>query len=254
MDVAKSALSDQLRTGRVSNVKGALWAHRFSSQAELSFAKPDRYSDGNLQTAAVWNDFAIFKGKGALLVKPLMPQYTKLESGHLRTERKGCMMLSFMPSIGERKYNSEKKQYFALSATEIGALINLGPGKSCEFFHDPSMKSSNAGQVRKSLSVSPLSLTEDNGYFFNLSFGKDDKVAIENGVKEVFKEIFCADVVNNSLKTNERLSVPVTKPEFTVLQTTFSFMLPYLLGWDHAINRPPSTVAPRLSQIHEWEK
>ncbi|KAF6136406.1 hypothetical protein GIB67_023419 [Kingdonia uniflora] len=238
-----------------------------------------------------------------------MPQYTKLESGHLRTERKGCMMLSFMPSIGERKYNSEKKQYFALSATEIGALINLGPGKSCEFFHDPSMKSRYifypCNEMRRYKLDSFVGLSDpkivkdwmkqvekifmnmgcpdEEGEVYHFSheerglklvgndweesrvdttdelgkvqgFGKDDKVAIENGVKEVFKEIFCADVVNNSLKTNERLSVPVTKPEFTVLQTTFSFMLPYLLGWDHAINRPPSTVAPRLSQIHEWEK
>lgn len=32
-------------------------------------------------------------------------------------------------------------QKFALSATEVGSLINLGSNDSCEFFHDPSMLS-----------------------------------------------------------------------------------------------------------------
>lgn len=32
-------------------------------------------------------------------------------------------------------------QHFALSATEVGSLISLSPTESCEFFHDPSMKS-----------------------------------------------------------------------------------------------------------------
>ena len=31
-------------------------------------------------------------------------------------------------------------QVFALSATEVGSLISLGPNGSCEFFHDPAIK------------------------------------------------------------------------------------------------------------------
>lgn len=132
-------------------------------------------------------------------------------------------------------------QRFALSPVELGSLISIGPTESCEFFHDPSMKTrffcsfhpvclelpmlldwmrkplyylemlhfgrsgtiilpslfflpmqsllkcafflflkqkfstwarstlyySLAGQVRKTLQVSPLS--DDGGYYFNLS-------------------------------------------------------------------------------------
>ena len=86
-------------------------------------------------------------------------------------------------------------QLFALSATEVGSLISLGPTESCEFFHDPSMKSRLAtiynhakllsapspllsapflksdvysleGQVKKTLTISPLN--DGSGYFFNL--------------------------------------------------------------------------------------
>lgn len=32
-------------------------------------------------------------------------------------------------------------QCFALSPTEVGSLVSLGSSDSCEFFHDPSMKS-----------------------------------------------------------------------------------------------------------------
>ena len=42
-------------------------------------------------------------------------------------------------------------QLFALSPTEVGRLISLGDGESCEFFHDPSMKSRSV----KHLSVAP---------------------------------------------------------------------------------------------------
>lgn len=91
---------------------------------------------------------------------------------------------------------AELLQIFALSATEVGSLISMGSNDSSEFFHDPSMKSrfvcffntwflladleqfdlltyicvwvfSNAGQVRKSLSIMPHA--DGSGYFFSLS-------------------------------------------------------------------------------------
>ncbi|GFY95196.1 similar to WHIRLY 2 [Actinidia rufa] len=89
------------------------------------------------------------------------------QSGILKVDRSGTIMLTFWPAIGERKYDWEKRQKFALSATEVGSLISLGSKDSCEFFHDPSMLSSNAGQVRKSLSVKP----HDSGYFISLAIG-----------------------------------------------------------------------------------
>ncbi|KAI8568631.1 hypothetical protein RHMOL_Rhmol02G0215500 [Rhododendron molle] len=148
--------------------------------------------------------YTVYKGKAALSAAPVLPTFSKLDSGGLKVHRRGSIMLTFWPASGERKYDWEKRQRFALSATEVGSLISLASKDSCEFFHDPSMLSSNAGQVRKTLSVKP----NDSGYFISLS------------------------VVNNIQKTNDRFSVPVTSAEFAVMRTAFSVwqtvLLPYL--------------------------
>ncbi|RZR92792.1 hypothetical protein BHM03_00021147, partial [Ensete ventricosum] len=57
----------------------------------------------------------------------------------------------------------------ALSPTEVGSLIALGPADSCDFLHDPAMKSSFSleGQVKKSLSISPMK--DGTGYVLHFS-------------------------------------------------------------------------------------
>uniref|UniRef100_A0A0E0JVS9 Uncharacterized protein n=1 Tax=Oryza punctata TaxID=4537 RepID=A0A0E0JVS9_ORYPU len=179
--------------------------------------------------------YTVFKGKAALSMHPILPSFSKLESGGSRVNKNGSVMLTFFPAVGQRKYDYSKKQLFALSPTEVGSLISLGPAESCEFFHDPSMKSSHEGQVKKSLSVTPLG--NDSGYFLNIT------------------------VLNNLQKTTERLSLPISKAEFTVMRTALSFALPHILGWDQALtNHQPSPSAaskPRVERPHpdsEWER
>ncbi|KAJ4966638.1 hypothetical protein NE237_018487 [Protea cynaroides] len=66
---------------------------------------------------------------------------------------------------------------FALSPTEVGSVLSLGTNDSCEFFHDPSMKTSLAGQVRKSLSVvPPISCTSRWWWLFLYSEFQRDRV------------------------------------------------------------------------------
>ncbi|CAH2066731.1 unnamed protein product [Thlaspi arvense] len=199
----------------------ATWAD--SSASGKDVAKP---------SGRVFAPYAIFKGKAALSVEPVLPTFTKIEPGNLRIDRRGSVMMTFMPASGERKYDWGKKQLFALSPTEVGSLISMGSNESAEFFHDPSMKSSNAGQVRKSLSIKPL--VDCSGYFFSLT-------------------------VNNSiLNTNERIVVPVAKAEFAVMKAAFSFALPHIMGWDrittgqatHGITSLPKTSPPQLGL--EW--
>ncbi|KAL8167094.1 hypothetical protein V2J09_008593 [Rumex salicifolius] len=161
----------------------------------------------------IYATYYVYKGKAALSVHPVSPRLVRLDSGGLKVDKQGCMMLTFTPSAGERKYDWERKQLFALSPTEAGSLISMAHNDSCEFFHDPSMKSSNAGQVRKSLSVKPS--PGGGGLFFSLN------------------------VVNNIQQTNERLTVPVTTAEFAVIRTSFSYALPHLLGWDLFSNNQP---------------
>ncbi|KAF3440952.1 hypothetical protein FNV43_RR19238 [Rhamnella rubrinervis] len=165
----------------------------------LSYSTAGQKFDTAGSTAGkIFAPYTIFKGKAALSVTPLLPTFTKLESGNLVVDRRGSMMLKFLPAIGERKYDNERRQIFCLSATEVGSLISLGADDSCEFFHDPSMLSSNAGQVRKSLSIKPNG--NGSGYFVSLT------------------------VVNNIQKTKDNLSVPVTNAEFAVMKTACSWV------------------------------
>lgn len=202
------------------------------SSRDFSTATNNNYSAKGYTSDRIFAPYSVYKGKAAFSLSPCLPTFTKLDSGALVVDRHGSIMMSFIPAIGERKYDWEKRQIFALSATEVGSLIAIGPQDSCEFFHDPSMKSSNAGQVRKSLSIKP----HNNGYFVSLS------------------------VVNSVLNTKDNFSVPVTPAEFAVMKTACSFALPHIMGWDRLTNQQSSgTVSfqPKMnSQILdlEWEK
>ncbi|XP_073159495.1 single-stranded DNA-binding protein WHY2, mitochondrial [Henckelia pumila] len=204
-----------------------------SSQPGMSASISSSLRDGK-STAKIFAPYSIYKGKAALSADPLLPTFSKLESGGLKVDRRGVIMLTLWPAIGERKYDWDKRQKFALSATEVGSLISLGSKDSCEFFHDPSMLSSNAGQVRKSLSIKAHA--DGSGYFVSLN------------------------VVNNTLKTNDRLVVPVTTAEFAVMRTAFTFALPHIMGWDKYINQhrqsanvSPPKVVPEFMDS-EWDR
>ncbi|XP_066381049.1 single-stranded DNA-binding protein WHY2, mitochondrial-like [Miscanthus floridulus] len=214
------------------DLKESLWSGSLTFQQAVSTSAANL--DENL-SGKKYASYTVFKGKAALSIHPILPSFSKLESGGSRVSRNGSVMLTFFPAVGQRKYDYTKKQLFALSPTEVGSLISLGPAESCEFFHDPSMKSSNEGMVKKSLSITPLGC--DSGYFVNIT------------------------VVNSVEKTNDRLSVPVTKAEFSVMRTALSFALPHIMGWDQALTNhhpaPPAISKPRVERPHpgsEWER
>ncbi|KAL8093215.1 single-stranded DNA-binding protein WHY2, mitochondrial-like [Apium graveolens] len=215
------------------NVANSLMELRVMPKACIS-TTIQSFSNNGKMSDRVFANYNIYKGKVALSASPRLPQFSKLDSGAFKVDRQGTIMLSFSPAIGERKYDWEKKQLFALSPTEVGSLISLGPDDTCEFFHDPSMKSSNAGQVRKTLQVKPYS--DGTGYFISLS------------------------VVNNILKISDRFTIPVTRAEFAVMRTAFSFVLPHILGWDQYTNQSARTVKedapmvdPRVKNL-EWDR
>ncbi|KAL8233206.1 hypothetical protein R6Q57_002984 [Mikania cordata] len=206
--------------------------YNLMSLAGISTATQSYGADGRISNR-IFADYSIFKGKAALSATPVLPTFSKTDSGYTKVDRRGTIMLTFRPAIGERKYDSEKKQLFALSVTEIGSFISLGPGDSCEFYHDPSVMSRDAGQVRKSLSIKP----HTDGYFVSLN------------------------VTNNILKTNERFTVPVTTAEFAVMRAAFSFALPHIMGWAQSTNPQADSfgkdvlkVHPRLSAASEWDR
>ncbi|XP_052294974.1 single-stranded DNA-binding protein WHY2, mitochondrial isoform X2 [Citrus sinensis] len=190
---SRSQLSEKLLAGEANYVRDGLTSHVLISQAGMSTTGHDVSAKGSLG-GRIFAPYYVYKGKAAFSVDPVLPTFMKLDSGDLKVKRKGVILLTFAPAIGERKYDWAKKQHFALSPTEVGSLLTMGPRDSSEFFHDPAMLSSNAGQMRKSLSIK----ANADGFFISLN------------------------VANNILKTNERFVVPVSTAEFAVMKTACS--------------------------------
>lgn len=234
--LSRNQLFEQIvyrKAGRVEHPSGS---HLFSSRVGIPDSRQN-FTHGVTKSASdrVYAAYNVYKGKAGLSMMPCLPTFIKLESGSLVIDRRGSVMLTFFPSIGERKYDWTKKQLFALSPTEVGTLISLGPRDSCEFFHDPGMLSSSAGQVRKSLTIKAHA--DGNGYFISLN------------------------VVNNTQNTKEFMSVPFTAGEFSVMKTACSFALPHILGWDR-LTKPSSSMGNVLQPNKvdrealnlEWER
>ncbi|KAL3511163.1 hypothetical protein ACH5RR_030564 [Cinchona calisaya] len=172
------------------------------SQQQQRFSPPDQ--QGTL-SSRVYVGYSVYKGKAALKVEPRPPEFTPLDSGAFKLSKEGFVLLQFAPAAGVRQYDWSRKQVFSLSVTEIGSIISLGAKDSCEFFHDPFKGKSDEGRVRKVLKVEPL--PDGSGHFFNLS------------------------VQNKLINVDESVYIPITKAEFAVLTSGFSFILPYLIGW-----------------------
>ncbi|CAN6475421.1 unnamed protein product [Victoria cruziana] len=146
----------------------------------------------------------IFKGKAALTLSPISPKFIQGDSG-MYIKKPGSVLLTFWPAIGIRKYDWQKRQAISLSPTEVGSLISLSSGESCEFCHDTSKMESMSSQTLKRFAVQPLS---EDGHMFHLT------------------------VTDNIRKINDRFSVPITKAEFAVIRTACSYFLPHMIGWD----------------------
>lgn len=157
------------------------------------------------QTDKIYVKHTVFKDEGALGMRPKLPDYITLKMGGVTLAKEGCMFLEFTPAVGPRQYDWSKKKVIALSVVEVGKLLSIGPNESCEFTHDTFLGKSEAGKVLKVLKVGNLQDTE--GYSFE--FSVTDKIA----------------------NADLRLSIPITTGEFSVMQSSFNFILPYLMGW-----------------------
>lgn len=178
---------------------------------------------------------SIYKGKAALTVTPRPPEFSSLDSGAFKVSREGYVLLQFAPAIGMRQYDWNRKQVFSLSVGEMGNLISLGARDSFEFFHDPFKGKSDEGKIRKVLKVEPL--PDGSGHFFNLS--------VQNKIENVDESIY----------------IPVSKAELSVLNSIFTFILPYLLGWHAFANsiKPEdqsrlNNANPRYGGDYEWNR
>ncbi|KAA3469670.1 single-stranded DNA-bindig protein WHY2, mitochondrial [Gossypium australe] len=128
----------QCRSLLSRSLQSAKWGDGFESQAAFSTSLQDFAVIGNANVR-VFAPYTIYKGKASLSISPVLQTFSDIDG--LKVNRRGSMMLTFCPAIGERKYDWEKRQKFALSPTEVGSLISMGAHDASEFYHDPSMKS-----------------------------------------------------------------------------------------------------------------
>ncbi|KAK8518570.1 hypothetical protein V6N12_011822 [Hibiscus sabdariffa] len=167
----------------------------------------------------------IYKENAALIVEPSSPEFVPLDSASFGISSRGFVLLQFAPAAGVRQYDWGRKQVFSLSVTEIGTLINLSTEESCEFFHfEANNITCDEGKGRQVLKIEPL--PDGSGHLFNLR------------------------VQNKLLNIDESIRIPITRAEFTVLKSAFSFILPYLLGWHAFADSTKPDVTNRMNNAN----
>ncbi|XP_031480523.1 single-stranded DNA-binding protein WHY2, mitochondrial isoform X2 [Nymphaea colorata] len=196
----RNALAGRMVTAKA--VKDFSFVHEFSSS--VGFSSGSAVIGRDDRSNKFYPTHTIFKGKAALSLSPISPKFGQADNG-IYVKKPGAVLLIFWPAIGTKKYDWQRRQAISLSPTEVGSLISLGSGESCEICHDISKIESMSSQAVKRFAVQPL--TDDN-------------------------RIFHLSVIDNIQKINDRFSVPVTKAEFAVIRTACSYVLPHMIGWD----------------------
>ncbi|OAE21193.1 hypothetical protein AXG93_4012s1240 [Marchantia polymorpha subsp. ruderalis] len=174
-------------------------------------------------------------------MKPVKPVFKLLDTGNAVLDREGSLFLEFAPPVAQRQYDWNSKQIFALSVMELGTLVGLAPGESCEFYHDPNMGKSDAGKIRKSLKVNPMK--DEDGYYFNLNRQSHSR--------------FMANLLESTFELNKTVRLHVV----TSILSCVQYIIPYLMGWHVFVD--PSTVDDFLADDepvgsmttkNEWDK
>lgn len=101
-------------------------------------------------------------------MKIIKPTWERVPSGTgIRVARSGVMLLEFASARGEREYDWENKENFALSALECADILEAVENNTEKsFFHDPNKFSTTEGSLTKQLRISPA---RETGWFFSLS-------------------------------------------------------------------------------------
>ena len=122
--LSRKLSSQTLLSGKWFDVRIALCSHAFESQTASSTTVHDFATKGH-SNPRVFAPYTVSKGKVQLSVSPLLPTFSKIDSGFasLKDDRRGSMMLTFWPAIGERKYDWEKRQVMFSNCFLIKLLV-----------------------------------------------------------------------------------------------------------------------------------
>ena len=169
------------------------------------------------QPRAIYANYRIFKGKASLALNCIPPTFRKLPNQEhnthsLAVDRPGVMLLEFVPAMGERKFDYDRKQLFALSAGECGEIVaSTASGRGCSLIHDPSKFQGDGTISNKSnpdvkrVNVDPMD--RGDGYFVSISSASTGKI-----------------------------SVPVNTGEFVVMRQLLLSAIPHMLGFQASWN------------------
>eukprot|EP01024_Parvocaulis_polyphysoides_P010863 TRINITY_DN13819_c3_g1_i1.p1 TRINITY_DN13819_c3_g1~~TRINITY_DN13819_c3_g1_i1.p1 ORF type:complete len:284 (+),score=25.36 TRINITY_DN13819_c3_g1_i1:78-854(+) len=184
-----------------------------TAEGDFDSSKYQPFSSSKLisKSKACFTQFSIYKGKSAMQVSLIPPTWAMYENGAKMVSKEGVLLLQFAKSTGPRQYDWNSKVMFAMSALEIGQIIDAPKDNDAySFFHDPNMNNSSKGSVTKSLKIQQD--THGTAFFFSVQ-------QLERGGN----------------KTN--ISVPVSKSEYNVIANIAQFSIPYMLGFDEVFKQ-----------------
>ena len=127
-------------------------------------------------------------------------------------EKPGKMLLEFAKARGERQYDWNNRQYFAMDVTEMGDMIaNLSRGEGVQFYHDSS-----------------LGGNDSDGSFGGGGAGKGFRADLSPDGNVWFFSL--------TDRSKEKWLVPVSMGEFVVVRQIMQAAIPAFLGVDVYLN------------------
>ncbi|CAL8463140.1 g2674 [Coccomyxa elongata] len=191
--------------------------HRISCYSTAAPAQAQPSQQRNL-----YANFAIYKGKAAASFRVRKPRWVESQDGSISLDRAGSLIVEFAPvapgsgtNVGNRSYQWDKKQTFALSPVELAGIVESATtGKSMkELFHDPNKGGTDSGKIAKTLSLQRF----DQGQDWYLQLAVKDSASKENSAT---------------------MGLPISGSELYTLKTLSEFLIPRLLGWDEVLAEP----------------
>lgn len=154
----------------------------------------------------VFISFDVYKSRGAMTIKPIMPTWDTLQNGGFKIKREGVFYIEMAPAsgAGDRTYSWDKKAALALSCIEVAGIL-AEPNKEHSFYHDPNKGRAGEGQVQKTFKWTPAA--DGNVYFVN------------------------ASVRDRNLNTDFSASSTVSHAELYMFKCLAEYAIPRLCGW-----------------------
>lgn len=232
--VLRNTLSVKVQP-HLARLAGKQLQHAPKMRPQLSVMAAAAYQTAAPQTAAlqmdgqrpsrVFTDFSVYKGKGAMQLKAIKPEWRSSANGDISVTRPGVMLLEFaavaqgggdQQGYGQRNYDWSNKETFALRAEEMGNFI---VSNNFSLVHDPNKGGPGDGSVMKTLKVFPSQ--DGKGTMISLQVRTQGQGQGQDG--------------------NFYLMVPMTDGEMAVFKSIANYLIPKLLGFDEIFANQEAT-------------